>query len=89
LGISADVHERRQAIGGVNFDFDNSSFEADDGAGIDFGKHAAKCTQGGGDEQIVIAHPGALHPGRNGAEVARRGPILVNRVIAVVPYGIL
>jgi hypothetical protein len=43
LGIRAHHHKARQAVGGVDFNFNDGGFEADHGAGEDFGKHGAKC----------------------------------------------
>jgi hypothetical protein len=43
LRLGAYFHKRRQAVGHVNFDFDDGGFGADDGARIEIGKHAAKC----------------------------------------------
>ncbi len=44
LGSMADVHKTWEPVTRINFDFDNRAVEADDGAGIDFGEHGAKCS---------------------------------------------
>jgi hypothetical protein len=42
LGIRARVHKTWEAIRCVNFDLDDRAFEADDGAGEDFGEHGER-----------------------------------------------
>ena len=39
LQTAADTNDK----GSVNFDFDDRAVEADDGAGVHFGEHKAKC----------------------------------------------
>ena len=39
MGIRAHVHKTWEAVRCVNFDFNDGSFQPDDGAGIDFGEH--------------------------------------------------
>jgi hypothetical protein len=60
-----DVHEAGEAVGGVHFDLNDGAFEADDGAGIDFGKHGAKCSRvkRGGQVQPRIIMPAMARAG--------------------------
>jgi hypothetical protein len=37
LGNRAHVLKTRQAVGGIDLDFNDGGFETDDGAGLDFG----------------------------------------------------
>jgi hypothetical protein len=39
LRFRAHVHKTWEAIRCINFGLDDSGFEADDGAGVDFGEH--------------------------------------------------
>lgn len=62
LGIGADDHETWQPIGSVDFDLNDGAVEADDGAGVDFGEHEAKCTQPTGRWQMARASLKANDP---------------------------
>jgi hypothetical protein len=51
-GSRDDVHEGGEPIRCVDLDLHDRAVEADHGARVHFGEHAAKCKQDGGEGQV-------------------------------------